>query len=228
MTVAYPHTPHTPHWPASPALSGARTAARIHHEPNRFLQVPVTITEKLDGSNITLTGGQLLDRSGHPAEGRPWLAMVRKHHAWRTADPDLAGLMIHAEDLYAVHAIEYGPLPENGTLRVFATSRNGNFHHFERTLAIADSLALPVVPVLHHGTFSSPEELQDLLDQLHAQPSALGGQREGMIIRRNHGFPRQEFSRNVAKSVRAGHVRQHQEHWRHNWRPCALLPGNNR
>ena len=221
MNTAYPHTPH---WPSSPALAAARRYPRVHQNPERFLHIPVVITEKLDGTNVALTGGRILDRSGHPTEGCPWLAMARKHHAWRTTNPDLAGLTIHAEDLYAVHDIEYGPLPEDGTLKVFATSEDGSLHDFDRTLAIAAVLDLPTVPLLHHGTFSSLEELQRVLDRLLKQSSVLGGQREGLIIRRRHGFTAQDFAQNVAKSVRAGHVRPHQEHWRRNWRPCALLP----
>ena len=221
MTAAYPHTPH---WPASPALATVRSTARVHQEPDLFLHVPVVITEKLDGTNVALTGGRVLDRSGHPAEGRPWLAMARKHHAWRTAGPAMAHLTIHGEDLYAVHAIEYGPLPKDGTLRVFATSEHGHFHDFDRTIAIASAMELTMVPLLHHGTFSSREELQRLLDRLQKQPSVLGGQREGLVIRRRHGFPAQDFAQNVAKSVRASHVRPDQAHWRRNWRPCAMLP----
>ena len=219
MTAAYPHTPH---WPGSPALAASTRQRRIMQEPERFLWAPVTITEKLDGLNTALAAGRITDRSGHTGTGQPWLAMARRHHAWKTAGPELAGITLHAEDLYAVHTIEYGPVPESGTLRVFASTQAGIFHRFAQTRALADCLGIPTVPVLHEGSFDNLEDLQELLDRLHAQPSALGGPREGLVIRLSQGFPGSEFHRNVAKSVRAGHVRPDAEHWRRNWRPCRL------
>ena len=49
----------------------------------------------------------------------------------------------------------------------------------------------------------------------------LGGEREGVVLRLERGFPAAEFQDNVCKSVRVGHV-QTDEHWTRNWRPCRI------
>lgn len=69
----------------------------------------MTITEKLDGSNVALTQGRILDRSGHPAQGPfGWLRPAITTPGARRTRP-WAGPTTLAEDIYAVHAIEYGP-----------------------------------------------------------------------------------------------------------------------
>ena len=47
-----------------------------------------------------------------------------------------------------------------------------------------------------------------------AQIGALGGSREGVVVRRAGAFPDEVFSRSLAKWVRKGHV-QTDEHWMH-------------
>lgn len=66
---------------------------------------------------------------------------------------------------------------------------------------------MPTVSVLHQASFTSREELLQSLDRLQAQPSGPGWPREGLVLRCSHAFSRQELQRNVAKSVRVGHVR---------------------
>ena len=41
------------------------------------------------------------------------------------------------------------------------------------------------------------------------------------MIRRQEAFPKEEFRRNVVKSVRAGHI-QTSEHWTGNWKTRQL------
>ena len=81
-----PRYPPTPHWPASPTVA---TGDRLAPDPQRFIGIPIVITEKLDGSNVLLHQGEVYARStsGGPAQANPWLEMVRKHHTWKTAQP---------------------------------------------------------------------------------------------------------------------------------------------
>ncbi|MCY4486538.1 MAG: hypothetical protein OXF11_05400 [Deltaproteobacteria bacterium] len=58
----------------------------------------------------------------------------------------------------------------------------------------------------------------------HSEPSALGGAREGVVIRLARAFPAEEFHLNVCKSVREDHV-QSDEHWSKHWRPCRIARG---
>ena len=128
-----PKYPRTSYWPSSPSIvAGDRTTPC----PEEFLGVELVITEKLDGSNILLHQGQVYARStsGGPATAAPWLAMVRKHHAWKLAQPGCKHILLYGEDLYGVHAIEYGPMREDHTFRVFASMRYpGTFDSFRET-----------------------------------------------------------------------------------------------
>ena len=80
---------------------------------------------------------------------------------------------------------------------------------------------IPVVPVLFRGCFRSVAEIRAFVDRAHGEPSALGGEREGVVLRLARGFPAAEFQDNVCKSVRVGHV-QTDEHWTRNWKPCRI------
>ena len=214
--------PRTPLWPGSPSKD---RDDRTSPNPQDFIGRPLVITEKLDGLNLLLHRGDIHLRSTDPT-GRvnsPWLAMVKKHHAWKLTAPARAHIHLYAEDLYAVHSIEYGPIPQNHTLRAFASisQQNGWFDDFQRTLDLAADLDITPVPTLHRGVFDSQRELQDLLDTIHGQDSVLGGPREGAVIRVEASFPLDNLHLNVCKSVRRHHV-QTEKHWTSSWRPCRL------
>ncbi len=175
------------------------------------------ITEKLDGSCTLLHRGAVYARSVDAPTSAKWMAMVKKHHAWKVTEPDA---FLYGEDIYGVHSIEYGPVPENETFYAFALrDDHSRFVSFRELVAYARQRGIPVVPVLFDGVFHSENELRSFVDEAHGEPSALGGEREGVVIRLARSFPASEFSRSIFKSVRAGHV-QTDEHWTRNWRPC--------
>ena len=217
--ISHPKYPRTPCWPSSPSIgAGDRTTPC----PKEFLGVDLVITEKLDGSNILLHQGQVYARStsGGPATAAPWLAMVRKHHAWKLAQPGCEHILLYGEDLYGVHAIEYSPMREDHTFRVFASMRApGTFDSFRETKGLAQALDIPTVPVLHEGAFGTKDELDAFLQEIHAKPSLLGGPREGAVIRLAGAFDLQDFARRVCKTVRPDHVQQ-ADHWKTRWRHC--------
>ncbi len=82
----------------------------------------------------------------------------------------------------------------------------GLFSSFGSLADYAARREIPVVPVVFNGTFRTEDELQSFIGEAHAQASALGGEREGVVIRLARSFPASEFSRSICKSVRAGHV----------------------
>lgn len=75
-------------------------------------------------------------------------------------------------------------------------------------------LNVPTVPILFKGTVSSEKELQKLTESFMTQPSVYGNEREGIVVRKAHGFKDNEFSQSIMKCVRANHV-QTTEHWKH-------------
>ncbi len=210
--------PRTPYWPYSPGepRDGDELA-----DPALFVRRPIVVTEKLDGGNTLLHRGQVYARSvSAPSTGK-WMAMVKKHHAWKVTEPEV---FLYGEDIYGVHSIEYDPVRESETFHAFALRKaSGGFSSFRTMVSYAQERHIPVVPILFEGTFLEVRDLRDYVSRAHAEPSALGGAREGVVIRAARAFPAEEFTDNVCKSVRAGHV-QSEEHWSKNWRACRIAP----
>ena len=212
-----PKYPSTPYWPYSPSVGRGDA---LHPDPRRFVDVPVVITEKLDGGNTLLHTGEVYARSTSAPSVGKWMAMVRKHHAWKVREPDV---YLYGEDIYGVHSIAYGAVPESETFYAFALRHgDGAFAPFEKVESYAEQREIPVVPVLFKGRFESVNELRDFLEHAHREPSALGGAREGVVLRLAKGFPASEFTNYVCKSVRPDHV-QTDQHWTRNWRSCEIL-----
>ena len=208
--------PSTPYWPWSPAIGRDED---VHPDPGRFLGVAVVATEKLDGGNTLLHAGRVYARSvSTPSDGQ-WMAMVKKHHAWKVNEPDI---YLYGEDIYGVHSIAYEPVAENRTFYAFALrDGDGVFAAFREVEAYAKRREIPVVPVLFRGHFRSIAEIGAFMKHAHGEPSVLGGEREGVVLRLARGFPAAEFQDNVCKSVRFGHV-QNDEHWTRKWRRCRI------
>ena len=195
-----PKYPRTPYWPHSPSRGAGERFADASH----FVGGPIVITEKLDGSCTLLHQGAVYARSVDSPTSAKWMAMVKKHHSWKVNEPDR---FLYGEDIYGVHSIEYGPVPENETFYAFALrDGQGLFSSFGALADYASQRDIPVVPVLFAGTFHTEDDLRDFIHSSHAQASALGGEREGVVIRLARSFPASEFSNCVCKSVRAGHV----------------------
>ena len=209
--------PSTRYWPWSPAIGREDS---LHADPHRFVGTPVIATEKLDGGNTLLYTGRVYGRSVSAPSDAGWMAMVKKHHAWKVTEPDA---YLYGEDIYGLHSIAYDPVPEDRTFYAFALRDGaGDFASFAELEAYADNKGIPVVPILFRGQFGSVGEIRAFLEGAHSEPSTLGGAREGIVLRLARGFPEREFSDNLCKSVRVGHV-QTDEHWTRNWQPCRIL-----
>ena len=213
-----PKYPSTPYWPYPPSVGRGDA---LHPDPRRFVGEPVVITEKLDGGNTLLHAGDVYARSTSAPSAGKWMAMVRKHHAWKVREPDV---YLHGEDIYGVHSIAYGPVPESETFYAFALRYgDGAFAPFDKVESYAKQKGIPVVPVLFRSSFESVSEIRRFIERAHRGSSVLGGAREGVVLRLARGFPASKFPENVCKSVRASHV-QTDEHWIRNWKPCNILP----
>lgn len=191
----------------------------VHPDPQRFVDTDIVVTEKLDGSNTLLHAGDVYGRSvARPSEAK-WLAMVKKHHAWKVTEPDV---YLYGEDIYGVHSIAYEPVSEDRTFHAFALrDGSGAFAPFTELEAYAERHGIPVVPILFRGRFHSVADMRAFVERAHEERSALGGEREGVVLRLAGGFPASAFGNAVCKSVRANHV-QSDEHWTRNWRPCRI------
>jgi hypothetical protein len=207
----------TLHWPWSQQI---HSDDRVHQNPEMFVGVEVVVTEKLDGGNTCLWQGNPYARSTGQVATQGWFAMVKKHHAWKTMGlPE--NIFTYGEDLYGIHSIEYDPIAEDETYRVFNVREDDEWLSWDELCAHAASLSFCTVPLRFRGVFDSVKEITQFFEAEIKRASALGPQCEGFVIRWADRFHNDEFSDKVAKYVRKGHV-QTDEHWTRNWKPARL------
>ena len=212
-----PKYPSSPHWVHSPEVHRDDST---HQNPERCIGVEVGISEKLDGGNTCLWQGEAYARStGQPAT-QGWFAMVKKHHAWKTIDVP-SNICIYGEDLYGIHSIHYDPIPEDETYRVFNIREGDEWMSLDEKIAYSTQLGFLTVPLLFRGVFHSIKEITQWFDHHIRQPSSLGPEAEGFVLQITDRFHTNDFSNNVAKYVRKGHV-QTDQHWTRNWKPIPL------
>lgn len=216
MSAKYPRTPHLPWSP------GGTSDDKRMTDVSTLVNVPLVITEKCDGSNLTYTRQHVFSRSHSGPPAHPSFNMAKATHA-RIAHLIAPGLSVFCEYCFAVHSIEYTGLPDYSL--VFGVRDDGADTWWEWDMVVAQGaeLGLPTVPVLWRGVVQTERDLRELTEQLSARPSSLGGAREGVVVRHAGHFQNDAFATCVAKWVRSGHV-QTDEHWMHQAiRPQRLL-----
>lgn len=211
-----PKYPRTFHWHTSP---GVQSDDKMHKNPDIFTDIPIVITEKLDGSNCLISTGGVYARSTGQEAAHSWFAMVRKHHAWKTLN--LNDHYFYGEELFGVHSIEYGPIKEDETFRLFAVRAGDFWFPWSDVEGFASKLNVKTTPVLFKGTFGSVKEIDKWFEEEINKPSVLGGEREGFVIRYSSNIGIKHFGTFVAKYVRAGHIQTDQS-WTRNWQPCKI------
>jgi len=215
-----PKYPSTPHWPWSKTVH--RDDSTLDYI-NNFIGRKIIITEKLDGGNTCLFNGEVYARSTTSPSHAGWMAMVRKHHGWKTNMEEFNGYSFYGEDLYGIHSIEYEPIHETETFYLFAVRNGDTFLGWDGVINFASTLNLKTVPLVYLGTPRKSEEITDILEYQINKRGVLGKEREGFVIRTYDEFPAGAFGVHVCKYVRPNHV-QTDEHWTRNWQPCKLSP----
>lgn len=121
--------------------------------------------------------------------------------------------------MYGIHSIEYTNL--TSYFYIFGIRDNNIWIPWEKVQEYSYLLDIPTVPVLFKGVVHSENELREIVEKLSKQPSELGGLREGVVARVSGMFHNDDFSSNVIKWVRKGHV-QTDQHWQRNWKKAKL------
>lgn len=193
---------------------------------DHFLNVPVVITEKMDGSNLCMTRHAVFARSHNGPPTHASFDLAKSLHASvRLAIPE--HLSVFGEYLFAVHSIRYEQLP--GYFLIFGVREDttGKWWSWDMVEEIACELGLPTVPVLQksskfvaadgneywQGLFETEKQLESesKLEYLIKN----GGKwendiSEGYVVRLADEYT--DFSKSVAKWVRKNHV-QTDQHW---------------
>ena len=210
--------PRTLYWHRSPQKP-VGSGLSVHTK--KFLNKEIVITEKLDGANTKIESGNVYTRSGDNTAAK-WNGLVKKYHAWKTTETQWQNIQFYGENLYPVHSIEYDPMYPSNTFRLFGIVQFGTIVSWDTTLRIANQLCIPTVPELYRGTIYLASQLEELIHTFHKQPSILGPEREGVVIRVTSGIHRYQTTTKMAKSVRINHI-QTDEHWSQHWEPCKLI-----
>lgn len=200
--------PRTYHLPWSP---GGTSDDKKLKSVDSFLSKELVITEKLDGANSCLSPQGVFARShgkitSHPAFDHLkglWGGIVHLLEE----DEEIFG-----ENCFAVHSIAYNEL--SAYFYVFNIRKNNRWLSFDEVEKRSQELGLSVVPILYRGSIKKESDLERLTESFMKNPSQFGGPIEGMVIRIASGFPDEDFSKSVAKYVRANHV-QTDDHWKY-------------
>jgi len=217
----------TLHWPWSQTV---HKDDKYHQNPEFFVGKEVVLTEKLDGGNTCLWNGEVYARSTGEPSHHGWMAMVRKHHGWKTLQDGVRkNAVFYGEDMFGIHSIEYDALDESETFRLFAVrfvnefmdADQGFYASYDMMVTYAEELGVIPVPLVYRGTFDSVDEITSFFETEIKKPSSLGGECEGFVMRLADSFDVRDFGNSVAKYVRANHV-QTDEHWTRTWKTCKL------
>lgn len=181
--------------------------------------MPIVVSEKCDGGNTAFERSGIFARTHAHEPSHPSFDILKSLHAsLRYSLPE--HYQFFGENVYAKHSIAYSGLPGYFLLfniRDLNEPRWSNqcWLHWDDVEMWAQNLAIPTVPVLFKGVVHSEKELQKLTEELAKQPSKLGGEREGVVVRVEDCFSDDEFGRCVAKWVKKDFV-QTSIHWSKN------------
>jgi len=201
----------TYHLPWSP---GATSDDKISKIIDSLIGVDIVITEKLDGENCGMTNGGVYARSHATFTTSAWSREVRQLHDLKVRGNLDDGVFLFGENMEGIHSIEYSNL--KSYFYIFGVRDNNIWIPWESVEEYSYLLDIPTVPVLFKGVVSSEKELKDIVDKLVSEPSELGGEREGIVVRNAGMFHNDDFKDNVMKWVRKDHV-QTDDHWTKNW-----------
>jgi hypothetical protein len=196
------------HFPFSP---GATNDDKIATSMERLIEVPIVITEKIDGSCASLESDGCYARthSGPPTHASFDL-FKSLHASVKHLIP--AGYQLFGENCFAKHSIAYNELP--GYFLLFAVKADGMWLSWADVERWAATIGVPTVPLLGKHDPSCEAELVQIVQDEMKEPSRCGGLREGVVARVASEFVDADFGLCVLKAVRAGHV-QTDVHWKH-------------
>lgn len=235
--IPYQKHPRTYHFSFS---QGVQSDDKLLTSDAAFQDEEVVAWVKLDGENTSLYSNYSHARSIDSRHNftRDWVKKL--HSVLKHQIPEDMALI--GENLWAEHAIRYPDGFLQGYFYLFAILERGETYlSFDELVAYADLLDLPLPGVLYRGPYDK-DKLAKLAQRL-ALPVAVKAESsqfsdesftplvdsldltlcEGFVTRVTRAFSFDEYSKCVAKYVRAGHVQEDAEHWLKNARQNGAL-----
>jgi len=204
---------------------GTTSDDRITKNIKRICKGPFVMTEKMDGSNTSLSRHGLYGRSRTAPSENPWDAWMKP--MWNMIKNDLGDLEICGENMYGIHSIEYTALDSFFYVFGIRDTERDMWLSWDEVEFYANMLDLKTAPVLYKSETSVTEEwMFEKINELVSTPSIKSNNeiispKEGVVIRLQEEFSNDMFYNSLAKWVRKGHV-QTDEHWTRNWRKAKL------
>jgi hypothetical protein len=202
-----------------PFSLGTTNDDRISNDVSSLIGVDIVITEKLDGENCGMTNDGVYARSHAAFTTSAWSREVRQLHELKVKGQLEEDVFIFGENMEGIHSIEYANL--KSYFYIFGVRDNNIWIPWKSVEEYSYLLDIPTVPVLFKGRIESEKELKELVEKLVSEPSELGGEREGIVIRNAGMFHNDDFKDNVMKWVRKDHV-QTTTHWTRDWKKAKL------
>lgn len=171
----------------------------------KLLDVPLIITEKMDGSNVCLEHDRCFARSH---QGPPSHSSFDSFKAVHASVRHLISenIQVFGEWCYAKHSIKYYGLPNHLMLFGIRNTETGEWKDWSSVEEMAIDMNVATVPILERGIIISKEHhLKEITNDLGGASSKFGD-REGVVVRRQYRFDDNDFSLSVGKWVRKGHV----------------------
>ena len=214
----YPRTYHLPYSPGSTNDDKKLSEGWF----SNYIGEEIVITEKLDGSNISMSQNGVCERSTAVETRKPWTRNLwdpQEGLYWKIKSLIGPNETIFGENLYGEHSIHYNKLTDY--FHLFAANDGFNWYSWDNVKGFAQIMDIPHVPELWRGIVYKEKDLEDLVNKFVHAPSIFGDQREGVVVRLAKSFPIEDFSKYVCKWVRPNHVTT-DEHWTKNWKKAEL------
>jgi len=219
--------PSTPHLPFSPCVQQDDIVMQM--DSLGILAGPyceeVVVTEKLDGGNCCIYEGVVYARTHSKEASHASFSPIKPLARQIMYEEILRDIALFGENMFGIHSIEYDRLSSYFYLFGARNVTTEEWLSWDEVVTISQILEIPTVPVLFRGQFTSPADLQQLLDHSATNPSQLSDFKtpEGFVVRVTRKFERNEFSRCIGKYVRQGHV-QTESSWLNTWKKAELNP----
>lgn len=183
----------------------------------------IVFTEKLDGSNTSMSAFGVCERSTGQETRSPWSRNLWEPTGlfWQICHSIAYNETLYGENLYGEHSIHYDNLP--AYWHMFAVRDDKEWYGWYSVKTFAKLLGVYHVPELYTCIAESEEQIKNIIDNLMKEPSTYGKEKEGIVMRITDSFPIDDFSKYVCKWVRPNHV-QTDEHWTRNWKKAELNP----
>lgn len=179
--IKYPSTLYTPNSPQA-------EEDQQMHSWQPFLEQPLVITTKMDGSNVCLTHDRVAARNGLHADHCSF-GLLKERFAQQYQALIPPGIQIFGEWLFAQHSIVYtDPLPNY--LQIFSVYDEAQalFLSWPDVEAWAAKLEVPTTPVLAANITFTSEKAMDRAMTIMASEVVDAGH-EGLVLRTRHPFP---------------------------------------